>query len=180
MGSTYEVESVFRSLCTARQITERISLFTVITRENAKLREIEQILMRAVDAGITQVDFGVIKLLGKANRSSLPEQEELIPLLRSVRRLADSYGIKSAIPDIEKRTHPCTHMTYSVAVFPDRTVRECSFESDSRIGSLDEMSLRSIWNGHTVRKKTCDKCSPGGYRMDSPLDAVSLVQLNHV
>lgn len=166
MGHGYSLAEVIENVAYARNSTERISAYTVLTRENCSEIRLEELFQTAASVRIRQLDFGITKLLGNANLASLPDQQDIFNAISHIERLSAFYSIDSATPTIGDSVHNCTSLSYSLAIMPNHLVGDCTFAGDAVIGNIDLETIRDIWHQHTQRSSTCNKCRKGGYFND--------------
>lgn len=169
MGSDYDIQRVLANISYLRSNTDRLSVFSLITSRNASEAGWKELIMTLSDIGVSKLELGVVKLLGWAREAAMLEPRRVQDLLCMIKQQGLRHGMEIVAPDISLRKHYCMARVTSAAVFPDGSVRSCSFHSDVW-GNLLLDDFLSIWTRRARLDPHCDRCRPGGYVGDSATD----------
>lgn len=167
MGDSYNVEKVLSNISTLCGATQKFSLFVLISSANGNSEEMLGLVRLARDVGASKIEFGVVKLIGWAHADMLAPRSRVRDLVNLVQTEATSLGIEVVAPDVDVVKHTCVARSKNAAVFPDGSVRSCSFDRDESWGNLVSEPLLDIWRRRARLDDYCDRCSPGGYQLDS-------------
>ncbi len=170
MGQRYDHRRALENILKRSQRGKRFSLFALLTSELIATKGYLELLAFARDAGILQVQFGLIKLLGLADSRQLPNIQEVNAALDNLKQHADQFGVAIAFPDrlsdIPEK-HLCYARSRNMALKPNGDVSGCSFEDASMWGNIHKESLGEIWNRRLDGAHYCDLCRSGGYFKDT-------------
>lgn len=166
MGNKYNLEKVIENINKLSKITNRFSLFFILTKENSTKEELCELLNLSKYLGVNNVEVGIIKLLGLANKSMLEDKNLIAEIIDYLRIEANKLGISIKLPDIYQDKHVCIARSRNISIFPDGSVRSCSFDNDVSWGNIFHESLIDIWKKHPYLNDWCDRCNPGGYQSE--------------
>jgi len=166
MGQSYNVRKVISNIETLRQHNENFSIFTLLTKANSSCSEINKLVKLTKSLGAARLEVGIIKLLGWANKDMLLPKRDLDLPLKFLAEAAKMYGVEVSIPEIHQDLHVCSARARNAAIFPDGSVKSCSFDNDEQWGNILSDSLEKIWLRRSRLDTHCDRCAPGGYQRD--------------
>ncbi len=175
MGDAYNVSKVLGNLRSLSRITQRFSLFTLITDPNGTPGELRGLIRTASDLGVRKIEFGIVKLIGWASPEMLVTKQRIKQLLDVAWTEASSCGIEVIAPDVDTGKHTCLARSRNAAVFPDGAVRSCSFDHDEPWGNILAEPLLEIWRRRAKLDDFCDRCSPGGYHSDGARKTIPIL-----
>ena len=167
-GSRYSLERVKENLQYARLHTANVSIFSLINKYNIDVKEWDLIFEFANSIGIENISVGILKLLGAAKHTDLPDISDVYELLKFLPDRASKLGLKLKIPYLGETRHRCASSGSSISVWPTGEVRSCAFDREMTLGNLLEEPLIDIWKRYAP-KPFCEMCKNGGYLQDSPV-----------
>lgn len=166
MGQTYNVRKVISNIEALGRHNVNFSIFALLTKANSSQCEITKLVKLVKNLGAARLEIGIIKLLGWANKEMLLPKKELERSLEFLIEAASAYGVEVSIPEIDQDLHLCSARARNAAIFPDGSVRSCSFDHDEQWGNILSDSLEEIWRRRSKLDNYCDRCAPGGYQQD--------------
>ncbi len=167
MGERYNLEKVLNNIKRIGLITKKFSIFMILTKENCNVNELNELLKISKSLGAANIEIGIIKLLGWANTSMLEPNLVINEALEHIGKYANALELNVVLPNINTKKHYCVARAKNVAIFPDGSVRSCSFDNDIAWGNISDEPLIDIWSRRPFLDEYCDRCSPGGYQTDS-------------
>lgn len=170
MGARYSADRVFQNMEEVLPINSNLSAFALITRRNCHEQHFARLIGRLSRIGVRQLSVGMTKLLGRASIDQLPPINRVRELIEFIREEAAKTSIEVHLPEISGTRHWCSSSKTSISIWPDGTIRTCSFEHEESIGHVDESSLTEVWNTKHNAPSFCNKCRPGGYFNDAKIE----------
>lgn len=165
MGVGYPLDRVLNNLKLLIEVNDRASVFYLLNDKNSAEEQLQKYLELLANIGVKKIEFGAIKMLGWATEQALLDRKILEKRIAFIHSCAARLGLTVTTPDVSNSKHKCTVRQTSAAIFPDSTVRSCSFD-DEIWGNLDLESLQDIWSKRAKLDEYCDRCRPGGYFLD--------------